>query len=370
MNKFFSSTKPLLVVAILLMASCQNPKPSDEVVAESKGFKVGAWISVNAETDLEQLKSKFSKLSKAGFTEILINTGADSDLLAKVTPLAKASNLDVHAWMSTMNRPGDSVALEHPDWYSVSREGNSCYDHRPYVNYYQWLCPSRPEAVNHILELVDGLAKVPGVESVHLDYIRFVDVFLPIGLLPKYNLTQNAELPEYDFCYCEVCRSKFKESHHRDPLESEHPELDIEWRQFRLNAIRDVVNKAYQKVKTHDKKLTAAVFPYPTMAANMVRQRWDKWDVDRVYPMVYHHFYNENLDWIGFATQQGVADLVSTKTELSTGVFVPAIDPDEIPQVIKMVKVNGAVGICFFSAGSLSEAHLKKIKEGLLEIKD
>ena len=131
-----------------------------------------------------------------------------------------------------------------------------------------------------------------------------------------------------------------------------------------------MVNKAYQKVKTRDKKLTAAVFPYPTMAASMVRQRWDKWDVDRVYPMVYHHFYNENLDWIGFATKQGITDLVSTKTELSTGVFVPAIDPDEIPQVIKMVKDNGAVGISFFSAGSLSEAHLKEIKEGLLEIKN
>ena len=138
------------------------------------------------------------------------------------------------------------MSLKHPDWYTVSRDGKSCYDTRPYVNYYQWLCTSREDAVNHVLSLVRQLAEVPEIKSVHLDYIRFVDVFLPIGLLPKYDMIQNTELPEYDFCYCEVCRAKFKAQHHRDPLDLEHPELDVEWRQFRLNAIRNVVNQAYE----------------------------------------------------------------------------------------------------------------------------
>ena len=70
------------------------------------------------------------------------------------------------------------------------------------------------------LGLIEGLAKVEGIESVHLDYIRFSDIFLPIGLLPKYNLVQDTELPEFDFCYCEVCISKFEDIHHKNPKDS------------------------------------------------------------------------------------------------------------------------------------------------------
>lgn len=366
MVNFLLKTKVQFKVWLLLFFisfSCQQAPPV--AVEKATPFKIGAWLTVNKKTDKAKLNTLFTKLQNAGFNEVLINTGTDPKLLAKVTPLAKKHNLNVHAWMFTMNRPGDSIAKTHPEWYTVSRDGKSCYDEQPYVNYYQWLCPSRPDAVNHVLSIVENLAKVPEVESVHLDYIRFVDVFLPIGLLPKYGITQNTELPEYDFCYCEVCREKFKAAHHRDPLDLEHPELDVEWRQFRLNAIRGVVNKAYTIAHQNNKILTAAVFPYPTMAANMVRQRWDKWDVDRVYPMLYHNFYNEGIDWVGFATAQGVQDLKGKNTDLSAGVYVPALKPEELPQLIQSVREKGAKGITFFSANALSDTHLNVIQQAL-----
>ena len=104
------------------------------------------------------------------------------------------------------------------------------------------------------------------------------------------------------------------------------------------------------------------------MAANMVRQRWDKWNVDRVYPMLYHNFYKEPLEWIGFATQQGVNDLKAKQTVLSSGVYVPAIEPSEIPKLIHMVKSSGANGITFFDAKALSNAHFEIIKEVLLSL--
>lgn len=366
MANFLSNPRSTLLGLLLLslsITSCQQAPPA--VAQKTTPFKVGAWVTVNKKTDTTALKSLFSKLENAGFNEILINTGTNAELLEQVAPMAKAQKLNVHAWMFTMNRPGDPVAKTHPDWYTVSRDGKSCYDDQPYVNYYQWLCPSRPDAVAHVLSLVQNLAQVPNVESVHLDYIRFVDVFLPIGLLPKYGIIQNTERPEYDFCYCDVCRAKFNAAHHRDPLELDHPELDVEWRQFRLNAIREVVNKAYRIAHNNGKILTAAVFPYPTMAANMVRQRWDKWDVDRVYPMLYHNFYNEGTDWVSFATAQGVADLKGKNTALSAGVYVPALQPEELPQLIQRVKAEGAAGITFFSANALSDAHLKAIQEAL-----
>ncbi|WP_188651311.1 putative glycoside hydrolase, partial [Yeosuana aromativorans] len=274
------------------------------------------------------------------------------------------AGLKVHAWIMTMNRPGDSVALQHPDWYMVSRSGKSCFDDRPYVDYYQWLSSSNPEARQHIYDLLEGLAKVDGVKSIHLDYIRYPDVFLPVGLLPKYDLVQNTELPDFDFDYSDASVNAFIEKFGRDPRKMEHPEIDIEWKQFRLNQIRNVVNHAYEIAHEHGKILTAAVFPYPEMADHMVRQRWDKWDIDEVYPMIYHNFYNEGLDWIAFATKQGVSDLKAKETKLNTGIYIPGIESKEqLKEAILLAKENGAKGVAFFDGNALSDEYLNTIKE-------
>ena len=49
------------------------------------------------------------------------------------------------------------------------------------------------------MSLVDKMSKVEGITSFHLDYIRYPDVYLPIGLLPKYDLVQDTELLSFKF---------------------------------------------------------------------------------------------------------------------------------------------------------------------------
>ena len=329
-------------------------------------FDFGTWITSNRRKSNDDYVSEFKRYKSGGIDEILINTGTDPKELERLVPLAKAEGLKVHAWIMAMNRPGDSVALQHPEWYVVSRDGKSCYDTRPYVNYYQWLCPTREASRNHVLSLVEGLAKVEGIESVHLDYIRFPDIFLPIGLLPKYNLVQDEELPEFDFCYCDECINAFEKVHHKNPREIKNTAIDMEWKNFRLNAIKSVVDDAYKIVHKYNKKLTAAVFPYPEMADHMVRQRWDKWDIDEVYPMIYHGFYNEEIDWIGYATKQGVTDIESENISLHTGVYLPPFkSADELKEAIVLAKENGAKGITFFDGNGLTDAYL----EAILDVK-
>jgi uncharacterized lipoprotein YddW (UPF0748 family) len=325
-------------------------------------FKYWVWTGANNEKTDSSYTAEFKKYSENGIDAVLINTNTDPELLRRVAPLARKEGLEVHAWIMAMNRPGDTVAMKNPDWYAVSREGNSSLDTRPYVDYYQWLCPTRKESRNHVLKLVEKLSEVEGVASVHLDYIRLPDIFLPVGLLPKYDLKQETELPEFDFCYCDVCVAEFEKSHHKNPRDFKNPALDIEWKQFRLNKIKAVVDDAYEIVHKNGKVLTAAVFPYPEMADHMVRQRWDKWKIDVVLPMIYHNFYNEEIDWIGYATKQGVEDLKGTNTELHTGVFIPALTSEELKEAIKQAKVNGASGISFFDGGALKPEHLRVIK--------
>lgn len=330
---------------------------------EKDDFKYWVWTTANAERPDSSYTDEFKKYSENGIDAVLINTGTDPELLSRLTPIAKEEGLEVHAWIMAMNRPGDSVALQHPDWYAVSRDGNSTHDTRPYVDYYQWMCPTREESRNHVLGLVEGLAKVKGVESVHLDYIRLPDVFLPVGLLPKYDLEQEEELPEFDFCYCDVCVAEFEKLHHKNPRDMKNPAIDMEWKQFRLNKIKEVVDASYKIAHENGKELTAAVFPYPEMADHMVRQRWDKWDIDEVLPMIYHNFYNEEVDWIGFATGQGVQDLAAKDVKLNTGVFVPELNPEEIKEAVKLAKENGATGISFFDGNALTPEKLQAVKE-------
>ena len=358
----------LLKIALFftLISCCSEKKCEVKKTNEKEKFKFGVWITAKKnKTDQAYLK-EFQKYKNAGIDEVLINTNTDPKVLQHLVPIAQKAGLKIHAWIMAVNRPGDKEALQHPEWYMVSRDGKSCFDNRPYVGYYQWLCPTRKASRNHILNLVSELSKVNGIESVHLDYIRFPDIFLPIGLLPKYDLVgkQNVEMPEYDFCYCEVCISEFEKIHHKNPKNTKDTAIDMEWKNFRLNKIRALVNDAYEIVKKQNLQLTAAVFPYPEMADHMVRQRWDKWNIDQVYPMIYHSFYNEELDWIGYATKQGVADVKNNNTKVNTGIYIPPFqNGEDLKKAILEAKNNGASGVSFFDGGALKEKHLKAILE-------
>ncbi|MCB4808946.1 family 10 glycosylhydrolase [Tamlana sp. 62-3] len=359
-----------LVLSIVSCNQATKETASEEPVTTTtteettKTFKYWNWMSVGHKKSDSAYTAHFNKLKSKGIDAVLLNTGADPGLLKRLTPLATAAGLEVHAWMFTTNRPGDSIAQQHPEWYMVSRSGKSCFkkEERPYVGYYQWLSPSHPEARKHILSLVEGLAKVEGVASVHLDYIRYPDVYLPIGLLPKYDLKQEEELPDYDFDYSDASVEKFMALHHKDPRKMENPAIDIEWKNFRLNEIRSLVNEAYDIVHKHEKKLSAAVFPYPEMADHMVRQRWDKWKIDMVLPMIYYNFYNEELDWIGYATKQGVEDLQGKSTELHTGLYTPKLSNEDLKDAIQYAKDNGASGVAFFDDYHMTDEQFEIIK--------
>ncbi|PCJ95519.1 MAG: hypothetical protein COA50_10010 [Flavobacteriaceae bacterium] len=348
----------LAIFCMMALNSCSTKVDKSEKTTTTP-FKYWAWYGAGENKSLEDHTAVFEQYVANGIDAVLIDTGANAERLAEIAPLAIALGLEVHAWMFTINRPNDKVALQHPDWYQVSRSGKSCFDERPYVDYYQWLSPSHPDAVDHIWSLVEGLAKIEGITSVHLDYIRYPDVYLPVALLPKYDLIQNEELPDFDFDYSEAAVTKFKRIYGRDPLQMEVPAIDIEWKQFRLNEIKAVVDGAYKIAHEHGKLLTAAVFPYPEMADHMVRQRWDKWQIDAVLPMIYNNFYNEGLDWIKFASEQGLKDLEGKNTQLHTGIYIPEMTAEEVAKAIAVVKESGASGVAFFG---VQEQHWQAIK--------
>ena len=318
-------------------------------------FTFSTWVGAGSKFDKNTWIKKINYYDSLGISEILV--GGSPDILKKIIPLANKKNIKVHGWMWTLNRPGDTIANKNPDWYAVNRKGQNSLEFRAYVDYYQWLSPFHPDAREHIINNAKKLIEVEGLESVHLDYVRFPDVILGADLQPKYNIIQDRELPEYDYGYHPIARKEFKKIFDKDPIDFDYPELSTEWRQFRLNSISTLVNEIISIAHSNNKKVTAAVFPFPEMSRQMVRQAWNDWNLDKVYPMLYQNFYRENINWIGFATKQGVSDV---DFPLISGLYSPALkNPKDLERAILISKENGAQGISIFTADGLNKEQQK-----------
>lgn len=138
--------------------------------------------------------------------------GGGKQVLEKAIPVAKKHGLAIHAWLWTMNRPGDATAQNHPEWYAVSRKGNSSLDVRPYVDYYQWLCPTKQPVQEFVFEGMMEVCDMEGLDGIQLDYVRYCDVILPRGLWSKYDLVQDHEMAEYDFVTAKTADQPLKQN--------------------------------------------------------------------------------------------------------------------------------------------------------------
>ncbi len=341
--------KKILLLSILsLFLSCNQKEKKPEKPSK---FIFSSWVNAGKKFEKKAWTKRLNYYDSLGISEILI--GGSPEVLEKIIPLANQKNIKVHGWMWTLNRPGDTVAQKHPEWYAVNRNGQNSLEYKAYVNYYQWLSPFHPEARKHIIHNAKKMMQIKGLASVHLDYVRYPDVILGADLQPKYNLVQETEMPEYDYDYHPLARAGFKNIFDKDPMDFKHPELSTEWRQYRLNAITSLVNGIIDIAHAKDQKVTAAVFPFPEMSRQMVRQAWNDWNLDTAYPMLYQNFYRENINWIGFATKQGVSDV---DFPIISGLYAPALrDAKDLEKAITIAKENGAKGISIFTADNLTK---------------
>jgi hypothetical protein len=314
-----------------------------------------AWLRGNIK-DLDAWRRLLASLKKTGFDAILISGNAG--FYRKYVPIAKQEGLELHAWMFTMMR-GENVKA-HPEWYAVNRRGESTAAKPPYVDYYKFMCPSREEVRAYLREVVAEIASVEGLASVHLDYIRYPDVILPVALWPKYKLVQDREHPEFDYCYCDVCRETFRRQAGVDPKDLADPPTHQAWLQYRYDAITRVVGELFDASHRQGKPLTAAVFPTPSIARALVRQDWTKWKVDALLPMVYNGFYKEDVGWIERATREGVVALAG-RIPLYSGLYVPDLPPADLAGAASRALAGGASGISIFEGNMLTADYLKAL---------
>jgi len=328
-----------------------------ESKAEKKNkIRHWVWENPNQKEGDDELSKKYRRYYDAGVRGMFFE--ADSERHFRI---AKKAGLETHRWIWTMNRGEKELVEGNPEMYAVSREGKSCATNPPYVSYYRWLCPSKPETLDYLAAQSKAILEKDYVDGLHLDYVRYCDVILPVNLWDKYGIEQTRELPEYDFCYCNTCRSKYKEEYGSDPLELEYPDQSPSWRKFRYERVNHIVKHLADLSHSYKKPITAAVFPTPEVARRIVRQDWTNWNLDGVCPMIYHGFYREPVKWIGDAVEEGLHFLAG-KFPLYAGLFLPDFKSGaELEEGIRLAMKKGASGVSLF--GKVDEKTLQILQK-------
>ncbi|MBR5887864.1 MAG: carbohydrate-binding family 9-like protein [Akkermansia sp.] len=319
------------------------------------------WVQGGKHTgDTTWWQQHFTRLAGAGVHAVII--GGTVEQITHLTPIARAEGLQVYAWMWALNRPQDTTALQHPDWYAVNRCGKSCHApaNRPFVEYYQFLCPNSEGALKHLLNQVDKLAAIPGLSGIQLDYLRMPDVILPRGLWGKYGLDMSRELPEYDYCYCERCQAEFRTTTGRDIATD--AEQDTAWREFRLESVARVANALCRRIRSHNLRSACAVFPTPKLAAKLVRQNWADFELDLALPMVYHSFYNKTTAWAATCSQEA-AEQTAQRLPLAPGIHLPDSTAASLQAELDNISKTAPAGIGLFCDDDLTPDLLQALQQ-------
>jgi hypothetical protein len=297
-------------------------------------------------------------MQETGIDGVMLNAPTPDDY-RKAIPIAHKYGIEVYAWLWTLNleHGRDSIVKAHPDWLSVNRNGDSLADSIAYVGYYKFLCPILPEVRDYIREKIEAYCAVEGLNGIAIDYHRFVDVILPTTLWPRYGIVQDKEYPQWDYGYHPKMIEAFVAEYGYDPREQEDPSADAQWLQFRCDQITDVANMIADVVHKHGKVMAASPFPTPKMAKSMVRQDWGKWNLDVVFPMVYHSFYTGDPSFIGDCTIENVRDK-NAMTTLYCGIMAP--NDSTLFTCMDEALNNGSEGIAIFTIGSLRSPAIRQ----------
>lgn len=353
------------IIGILSLLSCSKVEPN---------YKIWTWISVPKDYTNQQIDSLFSEMASNGIGGVLFHETTEEHT-EQICQAADKYKIKLHLWMITMQAP--AVKKTHPEWMSVNRLGKSLAEQKAYVDYYSFMCPALPEVKEYISNRVENFCKYKSIEAISLDYCRFVDVILPNALWVNYNLVQDHEMPEYDYGYHPAIRKMYKDKYGIDPITLKDPANDKQWLEFRYQLITDIAHMVGNIARKHGKKLSASPFPTPTLGRKHVRQAWENWNLDMVFPMTYHAFYNGDEKWFKACLEENLQSGV--KGGIFNGLYVPAFhgdshevknsNPDVSLEQLMRMSFNHGTGVCFFTYMMMNDEEKAVLRKLAVEYK-
>jgi uncharacterized lipoprotein YddW (UPF0748 family) len=287
-----------------------------------------------------------------------IRAAHDRDPLSRLIEAAHARGMRVHAWFNALslasNRKAPLLERVGRDAVVVDRKGRSMLDYpgleipEPDRGWLRmgtrglWLDPAVPGVVEYLERTVDDLfAVAPGLDGLHLDYIRHALV-LPLSPGSRFDVG-------LDFGYGPRARRHFEEDSERRFARGD------DWDAFRRDRVSDVVRRLCARLP-EGAQCSAAVLPWATRAYLTAMQDFRRWLeegwLDFVVAMLYTR--DDRLLRYTAASLRGGTGGDSVWVGLGTWLFVG--DPGRIRAQIAAAQAVDPPGVSLFSYDALTEA--------------
>jgi len=183
----------LLVLALVALVSCQNPKAPKEELTYIVQVSLGSWDAPEyaAEAVLERLDSVTAKIPVG---KVIIGWSKDKEIYREVGAQLHEKGIDMLLWLPVFaeteavcdNAPSVDIWGHAPEHFDL-KEGEG----------FRFNCPSDPENAQRIVALYDSLFADCGFDGVFLDRIRTQSFVGGIsGVLS---------------CGCPLCEARFAE---------------------------------------------------------------------------------------------------------------------------------------------------------------
>ena len=327
-------------------------------------FFKGFWANLPVDADFHAACAEVAEVGSEIFLpQIEVYSLENIEAMAKA---CHSNGMELHAWTinNMVSKAYSPEFLEqHRDWLAVNRNGQTGLEF-PLWGRQVWWCPSSEGYLDHYLTRWEMLADLE-VDGLHLDFIRYPDIWdYEDGLA-----IERPEIPEYSFCYCPRCRTKFKNEAGVDPMDvplDPGNELYQRWCRWRMDVITATVKTIREETDIR-LKLSAAVFPTPDIARTVVLQDWPSFadQLDFICTMIYTpKQWGRPITWIKDATEEGLAEMKG-KCAYYAGFGYPIRQqtPDDLQTGILSAAEGGADGVVIFSYPGPTPEQMEAIRK-------
>jgi uncharacterized lipoprotein YddW (UPF0748 family) len=256
----------------------------------------------------------------------------------------KQRGIKIHAWVENFfigvfsDAHQSKLVNLRPSWAMYNHDGSMLQKNE---KNYLFLDPANQEVRSYLLDIYEEILALDGLESLHLDYIRYPVVnggFTDLSDDTGYSSTALQQFLGHND------QQKFIQN-----LKADH-QLYQSWVQFKTNIITQFVKATYERSSKYHVGLSTAVFGDPKHALNIKCQDWFTWVkngwIDMICPMAYYKDYERVYHEI-----KALIDLTSPYAKACGGIAPAYMGLNSIDNIKQMLatKMAGADGFIMFA---------------------
>jgi len=327
-----------------------------EEVIEGRGIYIHAVWSKEPDKGVAEVKEDIDLIAKSNFNFIApyMRSGdranyrkssvlpklnyTEWDPLEVIVEEAHNKGLEVYPIVCTLVDGGfklGEILNKHPDWAMITKDGRKI----------GWADPAKPEVIEYEVSIVKEIIENYDVDGIILDYIRF---------------------PERDYgetCYCNHCRSKFKEEYGVDPIKlKEREPLADKWDDWRRERVSLLVKRISEEVHKLGADLKLGAYFYAGVTNRYyVFQDWPAWIrrgyLDFSLPSgSFYEYASANMSLLRRSClfhRRVTLDIIPSYVTIHVTSSGGVLKPGELLWAIKIARETGMQGVALFDWESL-----------------